>query len=249
MPRSARVAPGGMVFHVLNRANARGTLFDDAGDYRAFEQCLAEVQALVPVELFCYCLMPNHWHLVLRPRGNGDLGRFMQRLTVTHVRRWHEHRHSVGRGHLYQGTYKSFPVQADGRGDRHFLTLCRYVERNALRAHLVSRAQDWQWSSLYLRRAAAPATPRASDAPGNGTAPNALRPVLSSWPVPIPSDWIARVNRPQRAAEVAALQLSLKRGRPLGEPAWQRQTAKQLALTHTFRVRGRPKKLPAKARE
>src|SRR6202035_3812225 len=126
MPRTARIAPGGMVFHVLNRGNARAEIFGDFGDYAAFEKVLAEVLLLFPLELFAYCLMPNHWHLVLRPKNDGDLGRFMQRLTVTHVRRWHEHRGSTGQGHLYQGTYKSFPVQADD----YFLTLCRYVEAN-----------------------------------------------------------------------------------------------------------------------
>jgi putative transposase len=105
MPRTARVAPGGTVFHVLNRGNHQAEIFADAGDYLAFETVLAEALEAVPgMRLLAYCLMPNHWHLVLWPREDGELGRFMQRLTVTHVRRWHEHRHSTGRGHLYQGT-------------------------------------------------------------------------------------------------------------------------------------------------
>src|SRR5690242_9422729 len=138
MPRAARIAPGGYLFHVLNRANGRMTLFDKEQDYAAFLRCLADALAAEPLRLLCYCLMPNHWHLVLWPRLDGQLGRFMQRLTVTHVRRWHEHRHSTGRGHLYQGTYKSFPVQRDA----YFLTCCRYVERNPLRAKLVERAEE-----------------------------------------------------------------------------------------------------------
>jgi putative transposase len=128
MPRSARCAPGGVIFHVLNRGNARSPVFRSDADYAAFPRALAETLGLFPgVRLLAYCLMPNHWHLVLRPTRDGELGRFMQRLTVTHVRRWHEHRRSTGGGHVYQGTYKSFPVQRDG----HFLVLCRYVERNA----------------------------------------------------------------------------------------------------------------------
>jgi len=79
-------------------------LFEDAGDYNAFVRVMAEAMRHVPVSLLAYCLMPNHWHLVLRPEADGDLGRFMQRLTVTHVRRWRAQRHSVGLGHLYQGT-------------------------------------------------------------------------------------------------------------------------------------------------
>jgi REP element-mobilizing transposase RayT len=120
MPRTARRAPGGYVYHVLNRGNGRAPVFDDDGDYAAFERVLAGTLELFPaVRLLAYCLMPNHWHLLLWPRRGGpagQLGAFMQRLTVTHVRRWHAHRHSDGGGHLYQGPYKSFPVQ----GDRHF---------------------------------------------------------------------------------------------------------------------------------
>jgi putative transposase len=133
MPRSNRIQPAGVVFHVLNRGNERRELFEDAGDYNAFIRVMAQTLQQIPVSLLAYCIMPNHWHLVLRPQADGDLGRFMQRLTLKHVRRWREHRHSVGQGHLYQGLYKSFPVQ----NDRYFLTVCRYVERNALRANLV----------------------------------------------------------------------------------------------------------------
>jgi hypothetical protein len=88
------------------------------------------------MRILAYCLMPNHWHFVLWPYDDGDLAAFMHRLTTTHVRRWHLHRHSVGAGHLYQGTFKSFPVQSDA----HLLTVCRYVERNPVRARLVDRA-------------------------------------------------------------------------------------------------------------
>jgi putative transposase len=136
-----------MVFHVLNRGNDRRPIFDDLGDYEAFVRILAETQERSPMRLLAYCLMPNHWHLLLWPERNGQLAAFVQRLTTTHVRRWHLHRHSVGRGHLYQGTYKSFPVQDDA----HFYTVCRYVERNALRADLVGRAEEWEWCSLAQR--------------------------------------------------------------------------------------------------
>ena len=177
------------------------------------------------MRVLAYCLMPNHWHLLLWPRKEGDLGRFMHRLTVTHVRRWHEHHHSTGRGHVYQGTYKSFPVQED----MHFLKVAHYVERNALRANLVERAQDWRWCSLWRRQNAA----GGEDG------------LLTEWPVPRPSDWLVRVNRPQLAAEEQALQLSVTRGRPFGDADWQARTASRLGLEKTFRPRGRPRKQPA----
>ncbi|HEX5106647.1 MAG TPA: transposase, partial [Pirellulaceae bacterium] len=113
MPRTARVAPGGYVFHVLNRGNDRRTLFEADGDYLAFLRVLNETAERIPLRILAWCLMPNHWHLVLWPKEDGQLGDFMQRLTTTHVRRWHLYRHSVGCGHLYQGTYKSFPVEQD----------------------------------------------------------------------------------------------------------------------------------------
>jgi len=216
-----------MIFHVINRGNDRGGIFDDDADYAAFMRVLAETLELVPgMRLLSYCLMPNHWHLVLWPRGGGELGRFVQRLTVTHVRRWHEHRRSTGRGHLYQGTYKSFPVQSD----RHLVLLCRYVERNALRAGKVERAEQWLWSSLWLGQ-------------HTGTAPaKEFAGLLTEWPLQRPGDWAAFVNRAETPAELAALRESVRRGRPWGEPAWQQRTAKRLNLQATFRRRGRPRK-------
>ena len=85
---------------------------------------------------------------MLRPRKCESLGQLLGWVGVTHVRRHHEHSHTRGGGHLYQGRFKSFPTQ----DDLHFLTLCRYVEANALRAGLVERAEDWPWSGLAARR-------------------------------------------------------------------------------------------------
>ena len=97
------------------------------------------------MRVLSWCLMPNHWHLVLWPREDGQLSRFMLRLCTAHVRRHFAHYQTSCGGHLYQGRFKSFPVQ----DDFHFLTVCRYVEANALRANLVGRAQDWRWGSLW----------------------------------------------------------------------------------------------------
>ena len=129
MPRTARVAPGGMVFHVLNRGVARMQLFEKAADYQAFEQVLRDTLDQSPMRICAYAVMPNHWHLLLWPECDGELAAFMQRLTITHVRRWQEHRGYAGLGHVYQGRYKSFPVKSD----EHSWVVARYVERNALR--------------------------------------------------------------------------------------------------------------------
>ncbi len=111
----------------------RMTIFEDDADYEAFETVLAEAVERTRTRLLAYCLMPNHWHLVVWPRTDGELSRFVGWLTLTHTQRWHGHRQSTGSGHVYQGRFKSFPVEED----EHLYTVARYVERNALRANLV----------------------------------------------------------------------------------------------------------------
>ena len=228
MPRTARIAPGGTLFHVLNRANNRERMFTKDKDYLAFLRVLCDTLQKQPMRILAFCLMPNHWHLLLWPEQDGGMGAFMQAVTTTHVRRWRSYRHSVGAGHLYQGTYKSFPVQ----GDDHFYTVCRYVERNALRANLVARADDWRWGSLWQRE---------QHGALNGYPP------LCDWPLPRPRLWVAAVNRAETAAELEALRTSVVRGRPFGAPAWQTRMARRLGLESTFRPRGRPRKTAARS--
>ncbi len=144
MGRPQRVAAGGYVYHVLNRANARIRIFDGDADYEAFEKVLSEAVERTETRLLAYCLMPNHWHLLVWPRKDGELSRFAGWLTLTHTQRWHAYRQSIGSGHVYQGRFKSFPVQED----EHFYTVARYVERNALRAGLVRRAEQWRWAKF-----------------------------------------------------------------------------------------------------
>ncbi|MEX0794284.1 MAG: transposase [Pirellulaceae bacterium] len=223
MPRTKRHTPGGMIYHVLNRANDRKVIFESSADYLALLEILRDTREERPMRILAYCLMPNHWHLLLWPERDGDLSAFMHQFTTTHTRRWHLNRNSTGQGHLYQGPYKYFPVQDDD----HFYTVCRYVERNAIRANLVSRAEAWRWNSLWQRNQ-------------NSTPPD--YPVLALWPVPRPAGWIDHVNQPQSEAELADLATCIHRGRPFGSSEWQQSTAKRLGLESTLRPRGRPKK-------
>ena len=220
MGRPLRATSGGVIYHVLNRANASRPIFESPGDFEAFERVLSEGCAKIAMRVLAYCVMPNHWHLVLWPFGDGDLTRFMAWTTLTHTQRWHAHRQSAGIGHLYQGRFKSFPVQ----NDEHFLVVCRYVERNALRANLVDRAEDWQWSSLWHRNR------------GIGALPLWLAP----WPVEPPRDWPTWVNQPQTASELESLRDSVQRGAPFGSSCWVRDTAEKFKLNTTLRPRGRP---------
>ncbi|MDB5339639.1 MAG: hypothetical protein JWN70_5258 [Planctomycetaceae bacterium] len=210
-----------MVFHALNRANARTQIFYKPEDYAAFEAVLAEARERTGMRVLSYCLMPNHWHLVLWPQQDGDLSRFMGWLTLTHTQRWHSHYQTAGTGHVYQGRFKSFPIQTD----EHFLTVCRYVERNALRASLCTLAEEWPWSSLYHRL-------RKDEFATQ---------VLSEWPVPRPRLWLSHLQQPQSEAELAALRRSVARGAPFGDSQWIERVAKQLDLETTLRPRGRPR--------
>ena len=222
MPRTNRIIPGGMLFHVLNRGVGRQRLFRKDSDYSAFEDLLEETLEKSPMRICCYCLMPNHWHHVLWPERDGDLASFMQRLTVTHVTRWQRNRKCVGEGHVYQGRFKSFPVASD----EYFYQVARYVERNGLRANLVERAEDWQWSSLWRRT--------------NGTLNQ--RKWLAPWPLALPRRWVEFVNEPQTETELQALRRCGRRGQPFGGADWIATTAKALGLESTLRTRGRPRK-------
>jgi putative transposase len=222
MGRAHRAAEGGFAYHVLNRANARQTIFDTPQDFEAFEHVLEQARERYEVRICAYCILPNHWHLVLWPKNDGDLSKFTGWLTLTHTQRWHAHRHTTGSGHLYQGRFKSFPVQED----EHFLAVCRYAERNALRAKLVKQADQWQWNSLWRWKF--------------GTEDQ--QKILSDWPVPRSRLWLNHVNRPQTMAELEAIRLSVRRGQPYGSQPWVKRTAKKLGLETTLRARGRPKK-------
>ena len=89
MPRANRVDVGGEIYHVINRANARMQIFSNPKDYILFEKVLTEAQEKTGVRIYAYCIMPNHWHLVVSPIEDGDLSKFVGWLTMTHTQRWH----------------------------------------------------------------------------------------------------------------------------------------------------------------
>jgi len=222
MPRRLRVATGGYVYHVLNRAVGRMRIFGKRRDFEAFEQVIREAKDRIPMRVLAWCVMSNHWHFALWPREDGELSEFMRWLTVTHTQRWHVAHRTAGTGPLYQGRFKSFPIQED----EHLWAVLRYVERNPLRAGVVEKAAEWRWSSLWRRV--------HGDKEG----------LLDEGPLPLPSRWRGYVQRPQTEAELEALRRSVVRGVPFGESSWQERTAKQLGLQSTLRPRGRPRKTP-----
>jgi putative transposase len=88
---------------MLNRGNRREPLFLKTEDFEAFERLMVEAIERSRIKLYAYCLMPNHWHMVVSPEVDGEMGRFGQWLDLTHTQRHHAHYHTAGDGHLYQG--------------------------------------------------------------------------------------------------------------------------------------------------
>jgi len=220
MPRRPRVSTAGLFFHVVNRAAKRSTLFETAEDYTAFEGVLGSAVDRHRVSLFAYCVMPNHWHLLLSANVDGALSRFMHWLTTTHARRWQIHRGLEGQGAVYQGRFKAIPIG----DDHHFLWVCRYVERNPLRAALVNRAEDWPWSSLSTRQKHESS-------------------FLAPWPVSCPAGWPGLVDQPQTEAEERAFKEAVAHGQPFGEEDWCRAVTKGMGVLRSG-VRGRRSKCP-----
>jgi putative transposase len=172
MPRSRRNRAPGHVHHVVNRANRRKIIFHKPADYAAFLDVLGEAVARFGMRLVAFCIMRNHWHLVLWPDEKVSISEFMHWLTSTHVRRYHMHYELTGTGHLYQARYRNDVC----RDDRGVLAVMRYVEGNPLAAGLVRRAEDYKWSSLRIR---------VDGDEGQ---------LLSDGPIELPSNWTTFVN-------------------------------------------------------
>jgi len=214
MPRSPRVDVANMVYHVINRANNRAKIFETDADYKTFEKILEDAVSLRDIKIISYCIMPNHWHIVFQTTRDGQLGEVLQWLTTTHVTRWNAFRNNCG-GHLYQGRYKSFAVETNN----YLLELIRYVERNPMRAKLVTRAEDWKYSSLFKRK-------------------NNIVNWLSDTIVELPKNYDEWVNEKEK--NITTVRYSVNKGKPLGSEEWVFDVIKKFGLEITVRGRGRP---------
>lgn len=221
MPRQPRTDIGGEVYHIINRSNARVKIFDTDKDYQLFEKLLQDAQEITDMRIFAYCIMPNHFHLVLYSHNDGDLQEFMKWLTNSHTRKYHVQHKTIGSGHLYQGRYKSFLVQKDS----YLLQLLKYVEQNALRANLVQRAEDWKWSSLWRRE--------------NGTVQQ--KKLLSKWIINTPQDYLVWVNQKDDDM-MEDIHGCISKGKPFGDIDWTLSMIEKYELFSTTRGSGRPQK-------
>jgi putative transposase len=191
---------GGLCYHVMNRGNERQAIFHDDNEYTSFMQLLQRVRKQQPIRILALCLMPNHFHLCLYPHNDGDLGRFMQRVTTAHVSQFR--RTYPGVGHVWQGRFKAFAAQDDA----HLMNVLAYIERNPVRAGLAERAEQWEWSSAFVRLQPIEATRNSV--------------VLDDWPVPRPADWLERINRSEREDVLAAIRKCALRDAPYGSAEW-----------------------------
>src|SRR3954462_14112542 len=180
MPRPPRICPDGVPQHIVNRGNLRAPVFRDDADYLGFLAAMTDAVDRTTVRLLAFCLMPNHFHLVLWPVHGEEVSAYMQLLMNAHIRDVQRRHGTAGTGHIYQGRYKNSAI----RTERHFVNVCRYVEANAFCAGLVSRAEDWAWSSLVC----------------SGPVDNLN--ILTSWPMKRPRNWTDLVNRPQGNREI-----------------------------------------------
>jgi putative transposase len=217
MPRISRGLAKNSIYHVINRGNGGQTVFQKEKDYEVFAEMMKEAKLRYVVKLFAYCLMPNHFHMVLMPDEAQNLSKWMQWLMTSHVRRYHQHYGTSG--HVWQGRYKSFLIQKDS----HLLAVLKYVESNPLRAGLTSSARNWLWSS-HLESL--------------GKRPSLL---IDEVPIELPKDWSKFIDEPMTEKELEKLRQSVNRQSPYGDSFWQVQVSKEFGLESTIRPRGRPK--------
>jgi len=218
MPRRRRRDLQGTAFHVMNRAVRNTVLFRTVADYTAFFKVVGEGLAKFRVRVIAYELMPNHWHFVVICDRIENISEWLHWVTGTHAIRWNIAHNTRGRGAVYQSRFKAVPIQTSTS----FYRVCRYVERNALRAGLVGAAEEWAYGSLYANCNNCHSIP------------------LAPWPILRPENWTEFVNSSEDPADLAWLRRTIARNQPIGDPEWQKAVAPFAGLS--MRSIGRPKK-------
>ena len=211
MPRAARQLVDGGIYHLINRGNGQQRVFHKDRDYLAFTDLLADMSDRYAVEVLAWCLMSNHYHLVVRPQIATDLSRGMHWFQTTHVRRYH--RHYGSSGHLWQGRYKSFAIEDSDQ----LLAVIRYVEANPVRANMVNSATGWPWSSHQERcdlgtgsTGACPSSKAVELHTGACPAAHAKGSILAPLPIELPQPWTEYVDTPVTGPELAKIKKKLK---------------------------------------
>ena len=219
MSRPKRIEKGMMLYHVSNHTWKHLRVFGSKANRQLFVEAMSQVQQRVPVRIVSYCILKDHWHILLWMNRVPRLSEFMKRLLVMHSQRWHSIHNSLGGGTLYTGRYKSFPVQKS-----HCCSVMRFIESHPVRSGEVDNPLDWEFGSYFCRYEDTPPLE------------------LSQPPNACGSNYRQLVKRGSPQKDLAAIRNSIKRGAPYGDPAWVARTAKALELESTLRRRGRPSK-------
>ena len=196
MPRLARIVALGIPHHVTQRSNRRERVFFSTGDYRLYFRLLSQAAKASETQVWCYCLMPNHVHLILAPSHENSLAQMLgeaHRRYTTFV-----NQRQGWTGHLWQGRFGSAPMD-----ENHLESAVRYVSLNPVRARLVRRAEDWPWSSVRAHLA------------GKSDGLVTVSPVLDRFP-----DFAEMLEIEPGGIEMNALRKAESSGRPLGTKAW-----------------------------
>jgi putative transposase len=216
MARIARLVVPGAPHHVTQRGNRREPTFFGDDDYRLYRALLAEAAAKAETEIWAYCLMPNHVHVILVPADPDGLRRTFADLH----RRYTAHINARNRwtGHLWQGRFGSVAMD-----EMHLYAAARYVPLNPVRARLTAKAEDWPWSSARAHLA------------GKDDGVVKVRPLLDRI-----DDFTAFLTAPfDEDAEYLALRRAETIGRPIGGDDWIKQLERDHGRTLTPRKRGR----------
>ncbi len=219
MPRQARSVAGGYIYHVLNRGNGKQTVFHKEKDYSAFLELMKKAKERVPIKFFAYCLMPNHYHFVLKPLRADHLSKWIHWLTTVHAGRYHHHFQTSG--HIWQDRFKNILVQ----DDHHFSTVLKYTERNPVRAGIVKYLCDWPWSSYQEHIGK-----KSID-------------LLDARPINLQRDWEEFLNTPLKTTELEDLRKCIKKRFPYGDEKWKSEISEKFGIQCFEKRMGRPKKV------
>ena len=215
MARMARAVAPGVPHHVTQRGNRRQKVFFDENDYALYKALLAEGCKAAGVEVWAYCLMPNHVHMIMVPRDRDGL-----RAALSEAHRRYS-RTVNGRqgwtGYLWQGRFASFAMD-----EAHLYACARYVEQNPVRARLVERARDWRWSSARAHLA------------GRDDGLVRVKPLLDKV-----EDWRTFLGEKLTGEELETIRAGERSGRPRGSPQFVKQLERRLG-----RVLGKQKPGP-----
>ena len=218
MPRGPRNLSDGAFYHILNRGNAKQKVFHDTQDYTFFLQSVVRAKDKHPVDIFAYCLMPNHFHFVVRADIATDISKLIHIFMTRFNQRYRRVYNSIG--HIWQGRYKDFMIQ----NEDHLMVVIRYIERNPVQAGLVVSASNWRWSSHNERITGGKLI------------------IHDNYIFPLNGKWTEYVNSSISEKEKQKMERSIIHQTPFGDEDWVKKTCEQYGLEHTRRLPGRPRK-------